>query len=242
MTVYVSQLILHSQRLIGEKERGDTLDATEAAELLMELNSMLESWSVDRINCYTISEVTTALTASTATYSIGPNATISTARPIKLIDPCFVRDGSGYDTPLQILDSVSYGQIVDKDSGYVVPIYIYYDAGFNSSGQANIKLYPSPSSSLTLHLTAWLQLSNLSSVSQALNFPPGYQRAITYNFAIESAPGFASITPEIAKVARESLANIQSINLPAPISLTEVAGVLGGVYGGHGGRRNILTG
>ncbi len=156
----VSTMILRSMRLIGEKERGDTLSADEAIECLDELNTAMESWSIDRLNIYQITEAVHALTASTSTYTIGTNGVISTvARPIKVVDPSFTRDSSGYDTPLRIVSKETYDSIVDKDAGYTVPELVYYDAGYSATSTATIATRPcsptcpKPTSSLSTRHT-----------------------------------------------------------------------------------------
>jgi hypothetical protein len=210
----VSTMILRSLRLIGEKPRGATLDSNEAVECLAELNTMMESWQTERLMCYSVTENTKALTASTSTYTIGVGGAINTARPTKIIDPCFVRDSSGYDTPLTIISLDTYGSIVDKDAGFTVPTYLYYDAGYSATSTGTISLYPSPSASLTLHINSWKQLQNFASVSTQVLLPPGYQLAIESNFAIHLAAGQIPISQELAKIARDSRAAVKSINLP----------------------------
>lgn len=231
----VSTVILRAFRLTGEKARGDTLDSNEQVECLAELNTFMESCYNERLLSYSVTEDTAALTASTASYTIGSGGTINTARPVKIIDPCFVRDGSGFDTPVKIIDLETYGRIVDKDAGYTVPTYLYYDAGFSSTSTGTINLYPSPSASLTLHINSWKQLGNFSTLTQEVSFPPGYQLFIESNFALHLCAGFIEPSAALVKMARESKANIKSVNLPSPV-MTLDAGVVSHRYG------SILTG
>src|SRR3990167_3647855 len=144
----VSTMILRSMRLIGEKARGATLTANEQTECLAELNTMMESWRLERLMCYSVTERTISLTASTESYTV-------TSRPTKIVDPCFVRDGSGYDTPVKVIGAEAYGRIVDKDAGFTVPTHLFYDAGYSDTSTATLSVYPSPSASLTLHFNTW---------------------------------------------------------------------------------------
>jgi len=196
---------------------------------------MLQSWSIDSLFIYAITEDTHALTASTVSYSIGPGATIDTNRPTKLIDPCFIRDASGYDTPLEILDLYAYGSLVDKDAGWTYPRYIYYDTEYSATSTATLFIYPSPQGSLTLHINSWKALQNLADVSTTVLLPPGYQLAIESNFAVHLAAGFVSIPGETAKIAAESKARIMAVNVPSPIMRNDYA--VPGMAG-----RNIFTG
>src|SRR3990167_569940 len=231
----VSTVILRSMRLIGEKARGATLDANEQTECLAELNTMLESWSNERLMCYAITEDTATLTASTESYTIGSGATINTTRPTKIVDPCFVRDASGYDTPVAIIDLATYGNIVAKTSGFTVPTSLYYDGEYSATSTATIFLYPSPSANLTLHINSWKQMQNFANLSTTILFPPGYQLAIESNFALHLAAGVVDPSPILVKMARDSKAAIKGLNAPAPVMTLE-SGVL------QDRKSSILTG
>lgn len=209
----VSTLILRSLRLIGEKQRGDTLTSNEQTECLASLNAMLESWSVQRSLCYQIVQESFALTNSVGAYTIGSGGTFSTDRPTKIVDPCFIRDSSNYDSPVTIINAQAYGRIVDKTSDGSYPTYLFYDAAFASS-LGTIRLYPEPQAGLTLFINSWKQLGSISTISASVTLPPGYERAIVYNYAIEESGGFMSVSPEVAKIARDSLAAIKGLNLP----------------------------
>ena len=222
-------MILRSMRLTGEKGRGGTLTADEQVECLAELNTFMESTQLERLMCYSITERTVALTASTESYTV-------TSRPSKIVDPCFIRDGSGYDTPVQIINAEVYGRIVDKDAGFTVPTYLFYDAGFSATSTATLSVYPSPSASLTLHFNTWVELQNFANLSTNVLLPKGYQLFIESNFAIHLAAGLTPISKELAKMAQDSKAAIMSINIPDPIMRLD-SGVLSTSRGS-----SILTG
>ena len=225
----VSTMILRSMRFIGEKARGGTLDSNEQTETLAEFNTFLEATANERLLCYAITERTIALTASTVAYTI-------TSRPVKLVDPCFVRDSSGYDTPVTLIGAEAYGRIVDKDAGFTVPTVAFYDAAYSATSTATLTVYPAPSASLTLHVNAWCQLGTVSTLSQNLVLPQGYQLFIESNFAIHLAAGLTPVPAETAKIARESKAAIKGVNLPDVVMQMD-AGVLSG-----SSRGNIFTG
>ena len=233
---FISTMILRSLRMTGEKARGATLDSNDLVECLAELNTMMESWSNERLMCYTIQTSTHALTASTNSYTVGTNGAIAgLGRPLKIVDPCFARDSSGYDTPIDIIDREAYASIVDKSAGYTVPTKLFYDSEFGATSSATLYLYPSPTANVTLHFSAWKQMQNFSTVSVQAMFPPGYQLAIESNYAVQSALGVVPVSPDLMRVAIASKAAIKGVNTPAPVMSMDV----GIVYGRRG---NILTG
>lgn len=239
MTVYVSSMMLRSMRMIGEKARGDGLTTDEQSECLYELNSMVESWGLERLMCYQVLQENFSLTAGTGSYTIGSGATFNTARPVKVVDPCFVRDSSNLDSPLTLLYAEQYGQIVQKTAGTTYPSYLFYDGAYDSSGYGTIRLYPVPSANLTLFINSWKQLQTFAAVSTALSMPPGYQLAIESNFAIHLAAGQTQVSPEVIKIAKESKAAIKTVNLPTTISRMDAGN---GVVISRGSATNIFTG
>jgi len=230
----VSTMILRSLRLLGEKEPGDTLTSAEQTDYLNDLNSMMESWSIERAFCYQIVQESLSLSSSVGSYTIGSGGDFNTTRPVKIVDPCFIRDSSNLDSPLRIIDATAYGRIVQKTIDGTYPGYLFYDSAY-ASNLGTIRLYPEPQAGLTLFINSWKQLQSFASVSTVLALPPGYQRAIETNFAIEISGGFSSVSPEVAKIAKESKAAIKSLNLPDAFLRIE-AGLVP-VYGS-----NILTG
>lgn len=228
-----STMIINSLIMLGAKAIGDTLTSAEQTHYLAKLNSMLESWSLERLWCYQVVEESKALTASDGVYTIGSGGDWDTARPTKIVQ-AFVRDSSNYDYPVKVINADSYNSIVAKTTDGTYPEYLYYDGAF-VAGLATIYLYPEPSSGLTLYISSWKQLQTFATISTTLVLPPGYQRAIESNFAIEEAGGLRDVPASVIKVARESKAAIKSLNIPDVfMSLDE--GMIGG------SRYNIYTG
>ena len=233
----VSTMILRSMRLIGAKERGATLDANEQTETLAELNTFMDACANERLLCYQIQQDSLALTASTSTYTIGTNGAFAVTRPTKLVDPCFIRDANGYDTPVEIIDAATYGRIVSKASGYTVPTRIFYDGAYSATSTGTLFLAPSPSGSLTLFINSWKQLGTFANLSTTVLLPPGYQLFIESNFAVHLATGLTPISAELAKMARDSKAAIKALNAYSP-----VMGIDSGALQSYRMRGNIFTG
>lgn len=230
---FVSTMILRSMRMTGEKPRGATLNATEAVEALDEFNTFLEAMSIDRLLCYSVTQDSHLLTSSTASYTIGPGATINTVRPIKIVDPCWVRDSSGYDYTLKVINLEQYGSLADKSSGATIPSAIYYDAGLSATSTATLTLYPPPSSGLTLYINSWKQFTTASTVSQNVNLPPAYKLFVESNFAIHLAAGFRPISAEVAKIAKDTKAMIRAQNAPSMVMRID-SGNFSGMSVDHG--------
>lgn len=228
-----STIIINSLIMLGEKPIGGTLSSAEQTHYLAKLNSMLESWSLERLMCYQIVDESKALTTSDGVYTIGSGGDWDTARPNKIVQ-AFIRDANNNDYPIVIINAQSYNEIIVKTTDGAYPEMLYYDGAFVTS-LASIYLYPEPSAGLTLFISSWKQLQTFAAISTTVVLPPGYLRAIEANFAIEVAGGLRDVPASVIKVARESKATIKSINLP-DIYMTLDAGMVGGT------KYNINTG
>lgn len=219
----VSSMMLRSLRLTGEKARGDTLNSTEQVEVLAELNTFMDSCSIDRLYIPYLNQESFALAANTVSYTIGSGATFNTTRPTKLIDPCFTRDAASLDTPLTIISAEGYGEILQKNIGMTYPTKISYDQGMDASGFGTISIYPAPIAGLTLYINSWKQLQQFADVSTALAMPPGYQAFIESNFAMQLCAGYVEPSQALVKMARETRAAIKAFNAPSPVMELDAA-------------------
>lgn len=227
-------MILRSLRMAGEKARGAPLDANEQVECLAELNTMMESWNNERLMCYSVTQDSFLLTSSTVSYTVGPGGTINTARPTKIVDPCWIRDSSAYDHPVKIVNVEIYGLLGLKSTGGVsIPTVLYYDAGYSATSTGTISVYPPPSAGLTLYFNSWTQMQNFSTLSVTAMFPAGYQLAIESNFAIHLAAGFKPVSAEVVKIAKESKAAIKALNVQSMVMRLD-SGARAGLSVDHG--------
>src|SRR5437899_10439831 len=76
--------------MLGDKVIGDTLTAAEQTEYLSVLNSMLDSWRIDKLLVYRILENTFNLVVGFDTYTIGTGGNFNIERPDRLEDSCFI--------------------------------------------------------------------------------------------------------------------------------------------------------
>lgn len=228
-----STMIVAALILTGEKTIGGTLTSAEETHHLARLNAMLESWSLERLMCYQLVQESLALTTSTGSYTIGSGGAFNTARPARIVDPCFIRDSSNIDYQLDIIDAKTYGEISLKTLDGSIPLYLFYDTAFVTS-LATIFLYPEPSANLTLYINSWKALQSFALISTTVVLPPGYQEAIEYNYAIRASAGVRQVPQEVVLIARQSKAAIKGVNLPAGILRLDPG------VAGRGAHSNIL--
>lgn len=202
-------LIDRSLRLIGAIASGEDPTADETADALEALNGLIDSWRNERLIVWSIASVTKTLTAGDGTYTIGSGADINTTRPVR-IDGAYVTN-SGIDYPIEVITEAAYRSIADKTTQSDYPQFVYYDPAVASG---TIYLWPVPSAANVLTLAVWAPISTLATAGTTVTLPPGYERALAANLAVEIAPEFQkTASQEVAKMARESLAAIKKSNI-----------------------------
>lgn len=204
----IQQVITRSMRLIGAIESGETPTADELADGLTALQSMLNGWRTNRLAVYANSHESFTLVPGTGTYTVGPAGTFVTTRPMK-IQSAYVRSG-GIDFPVKETDQYQWALIADKSTSGDYPTKFNYEPTLPAG---TLKLHPVPSAAHTLYLVRQVELDDSYTLSDNLDFPPGYERAIVYNLALEIAPEFeAQVSNLVMGIARTALGDIQRRN------------------------------
>jgi hypothetical protein len=157
--------------------------------------------------------LSTVAAAETITYTVPGNFAVP--RPLRITN-AFTRvttsGTTGLDYPIDF-DTTrdKYNAIGLKGlPGSPWPIIGWYNPTFP---YGNLYFYQSPQSAAELHLFTDTIFTDFTSVTQAINLPQGYARAIKKNLAIELAPEYGKgISPTLQRQADESLKMIKSLN------------------------------
>lgn len=220
-------MITRAMRLIGAIGDGETPSSYEAQTGLDALNTMLDSWSLDELTVYQIQQQNFSITVGTGTYTIGTGGAFNGTRPVQ-IRGAFFRDSNSLDFPLEVVEKPEYNRLAQKtDTGYT-PEYLYYSPAYPLG---SISLYPVPAAAGSLYLDSLYALQSFATLTTAVSLPPGYQRAIEFNLALEIAPEFERDVPaSVERNAVKSKAAIERINAPAPVLLCDAALVTPGRF------------
>lgn len=207
-------IIKRAMRLIGVLSDGDTPSASESADSLEALNSMLGMWANERlmINAASLDSVT--LTPGKAAYTIGPGGEIDTVRPTD-VDPMSYVLWGNVSYPLVVLTAQEYNAICLKKLDGTIPQAIWYLPTF-PLGQ--LTLYGVPSEAMTLKLWSWKPLSSFASLTDEVILPPGYDEALAFNLAVSIAPEFmVEASPTVKQRAVMSKKLLKRTNLEVPV-------------------------
>lgn len=290
VTSTAQDIITGALRNINVLAAGETPSASDSADALQVLNDLLESWSIDHLNVYSVVENILTFTPGQYQYTIGnpvggtfggtliagnptisgvtvpsnlialgslsdvqasipPGTTIvsfnagsgtvlmskpaistvpvaenitytvpgnfAIPRPLRITN-AFTRittsGTSGLDYPIDF-DTTrdKYNAIGLKGMpGSPWPIIGWYNPTFP---YGNAYFYQAPQTAGELHLFTDTIFTDFTTITQAVNLPQGYARAIKKNLAVELAPEYGKgISPTLQRQADESLKMIKSIN------------------------------
>ena len=193
-------LITSAMRKTGFLTMIETPDADVAADGLVMLNDLLDSWSTESLLIVSRSLETFNLSGGVGSYTIGVGATFDTVRPT-LIVASYITFGTT-DYSQEIIDDTNFARITQKITQSSLPDYLNYD---NAFPVATIKLWPVPSTSYTITLLTEKPIITFAATTSTVSLPQGWKRAIIYNLAEEMAPEYGQpISGDVARIAKQS--------------------------------------
>lgn len=207
-------LIDRAGRLLGLVESGNSMSTEESADALIALNAMIDSWRNDRLMAYSLETESKAMVVGDSSYTFSVGGDFDGVRPVE-INEAYMTIGDT-DYPVNIIGSKEWYAIEDKTTTSDLVEKLWYNPSM-ASGTVNV--WPVPNATNVLTLVVWSPLSDLV-LGSTVSLPPGWEKAIAYNLAIEIAPEFgAQVSPSVAKGASESLAALKRRNSP-PIKMS----------------------
>lgn len=208
-------MIKRSMRLIGVLGKDQEPTAAESSDALNVMNAMLDAWSIERLMVYQIQQITYSWPSGQQTRTIGTAGQFATAWPIS-IESAFVTYQS-QDYPLIVCNNrTEYDALISKTVQSTIPEILMFDQSYPTG---NLYLYSVPSENVTLKLNTWKPLQSFTALTTDLSLPPGYQRAIEYNLALDIADEYGKQpSATVVTNAAKSKAAIKSLNVPTLVS------------------------
>lgn len=202
------ELIILSGESVGIWAAGETPEASETADALSRLQMMLRAWAGSSLLVHYISREDFALTASKGEYTIGSGGEFNTVRPTK-IDDGYIRDGNNIDYPLDIIDGAKYNRHASKDTAGI-PYELFYNPDYPLG---KVFLHYVPLEAYTVHIDSQKPFTEVTKLTDTMDFPPEYEEPIMYNLALRLAPEYGRVlTQEMRDLAKEGKETIEAIN------------------------------
>lgn len=174
---------------IGVVAHEEPMTASMAEDALELLNALLDSFSLERLWIYHTPATPIVWPAGSASLTWGPGGMIPGPRPIKLAPQATYQDvTAGYDYPLEVLERQDqYALLQWKGMQSTLPSALYYEP---QMPLGVLYIWPVPSVGYTIVTYPWQPLGAFVVLDDELAFPPGYQRALRTNLALEAAPSY----------------------------------------------------
>lgn len=118
---------------------------------------------------------TTYTLTGVAPWTLGPGGSLGEVRPVRVEGAGLIRSG-GCESPLPVLT-------LDQHRRQYHGLYI--DSGYPL---ANVYVNPAPSDGEQLRIYAWTPIASFAHLDEAIDFAPGYVRALRWNLASELIP------------------------------------------------------
>lgn len=177
----VRELIRKSMLLGGLIASGESMTDDEANDAFISLNDMIESWSTEGLLIFNSVREAFDLVSGTQGYLMGSSMTWNSSKPLN-IDGVSVLSG-GVEYTLRIYTLEEWQNISQKSLTSQIPEGVYIEENADS---VKFYFYPTPSdSSVDAVIYSKKPLSAFTSLSQTVNLPQGYARALRYDLAIE---------------------------------------------------------
>lgn len=204
-------IIERSLRLLGQLESGEVPTTDEYADGLEALNGLVDSWNNEKLMCFSYQTETLTLANGDDTYTVGTSGDLNTTRPVEVVSAYAVINNISYS--IKLISEEEYARIADKTTTADYPDRLLWRPTIASS-QATAVFYPVPNGTVTVKLVTRIQVGSFASTATTVTLPPGWERALTHNLAIEIAPEYeVQPAPSVLKAASESLAGIKKANL-----------------------------
>ena len=203
-----NDLITRSYRTAGIIGASETPSSGEAADGLVYLNDLLEGLSNEHLMIY--QDVEEDITLSNAvSYTWGSGGDIATTRPLKIMSAYYTQSGGSVDYEVKVLTKDEYDAISFKTTTSDVVDYIYL---YTDYPLATLYVYPKVATG-TLTITSWKPLTSVASLTTSLSLPPGYERMLRYNLALELLDEYGmEATANLVNKATTSKAGIKRVN------------------------------
>lgn len=212
MATTVGDQIRSAMRKIGVLAAGEPLPADEGDDALKVYEQMVDAWSNETLLIPTVNTVTHTLVGDEAEYTIGiypepkpiplPDNHIETPRPERILS-AFIRDQYATDYIQEIIDVETYSRISRKTNASR-PSRFYVQQGWPLN---QIFFESVPYDGETLHMQVVQPLSAImpvASLTEVINLPPGYERALIFNLCIDLASEWGKdVKPAVATMAVE---------------------------------------
>ena len=222
----VKDIIKKAMLDIGAIAAGEVPTSDEINDGLDALNFMLAEWAGVDSGIVANRDVAKTLALGVGSYTVGPAGDFAVQRPERIAG-AFLRDASGNDIPLRVLESREEYSAIPNKSEPGRPSLVFYDVTLPAG---TLLVWPVPTEQLSLHLLIPEPFTKLIALTTDLSsyFPPGYETAIRWNLGLELCPMYGkSVSMEHlgkCKTSRDRIVNTHFARKVVPVNVNSLVG------------------
>lgn len=195
-----SDIVKGALRSLGVIASGESPSTEEAADGLVALNNLIASWSALGMPIYELTRDTKALT--------GAESYTLTTRPQRIKSAAVIA-ANGVAQPVGILTAEQWSGVGDRTRTGTYAESLFCDYGLST---CTVYLSPKPAAG-TLELWVYRALGAANLAGDTVTLPPGYERALRFNLALDLAGEYGrTASPELIAAAQESKNAITNLN------------------------------
>lgn len=237
MSQSLTNLAYQALRDIGNLRPGQTTSTDVLQDIRTEANQMLDAWLIDELMAYCYPAALYPLNGSQQTYTIGPNETTPNWTGPR---PNLIRDANLVLTtvnpvlriPMNIVNVDRWSDIGIQNLPNALPLTLYYVKDFTATGAGTILIWPGDlnSDQIELYTSLTMPFTSFVDLTTVYSFPPGYERMIRKNLAVNIAPMMKlynkmgridwqvseAALEDVKRQAIESMELVKSDNAPDP--------------------------
>ncbi len=208
-----NDLITQSLRLLGVLSGNETPSSSESNTGLQYLNDMVDSWSTQQLLIYSKVNESFPLVPGQQSYQWGTGAAdFNSARPQKIENALWQQPSSSqfFNLQIQLINQDEWSALTVPGTTSNIPTKLFVNYTFP---YATLYFWPIPSVVNNVIFWSWKALSSFTLLTSIVSLPPGYNKALRYNLAVELAPEFGKQPSDIIIAqAVDSKADIKRMN------------------------------
>jgi hypothetical protein len=211
----VTDIITEALTHLGVYAPGDPLAASDLSSAYFTLQGIVDGWGAQPLTIYNRSVLGSfSLTSGKSSYTIGTSGTdwIASFLPPE-IDLVTMKNGTLEYPPMRMLTAEEWARIGLKglQSNIVTECWPDYGAASHT-----LNFFPQPNATIPVTLYLLTPLQRFTSASNVVQFPPGYQEALTFELALKCSSKFGAQVPAWLPLAfQDAKANIKAANFDA---------------------------
>lgn len=203
-----ADMITRAMRLANILGEGQTPSGDQSTNALSTLNEMLSAWNLDDLMLYQTTNDVVATVIGQSVYTVGTGGDWSVDRPVQINSMYQVYQGVSF--PVDEVNQDEYNQITLKTLTQPLQRFFLY---LNTHPLGTCTLWPTPTTVNAVYISVNRVLANIATLATTITLPPGYDRAVRANLAVELCPEYGrEPQPSLAKAAKESKADIKRAN------------------------------